>query len=85
MKSERVQEIEKVFQDLVNPTIAEHSQKFFQTHQGGYGEGDKFLGIRNQKIKSEDNLVIILYFLSFLLNSSSFFVFISSFSLNYSY
>ena len=53
MKSEKVQEIEKVFQGLVNPTIAEHSQKFFQTHQGGYGEGDKFLGIRVPIIRKQ--------------------------------
>jgi 3-methyladenine DNA glycosylase AlkD len=31
---------------LANPDIAAHSQRFFRTESGGYGEGDRFLGIR---------------------------------------
>ena len=31
---------------LANPEMAEHSYRFFQAYKGGYGEGDKFLGIR---------------------------------------
>ena len=31
---------------LANPEMAEHSYRFFQAFEGGYGEGDKFLGIR---------------------------------------
>ena len=46
MKSSKVQEVEKVLRGLGNPAIAEHSHKFFQAHPGGYGQGDKFLGIR---------------------------------------
>ncbi len=31
---------------LGNKEIAEHSQRFFRTGDGQYGEGDRFLGIR---------------------------------------
>ncbi len=39
-------EISKTLRGLVNPDIAEHSQRFFKTGKGEYGEGDRFLGIR---------------------------------------
>ncbi len=32
--------------ELGNPEIAEHAYGFFKAFEGGYGEGDKFLGIR---------------------------------------
>lgn len=38
--------IKKTLRDLANPDIAEHSQCFFKTGKGEYGEGDRFLGIR---------------------------------------
>jgi len=40
------QKIVKHLHELADPTIAEHSQRFFKTAKGEYGYGDKFLGIR---------------------------------------
>ena len=41
-----VKEIRKNLRSLANPETAEHSQRFFITGEGVYGEGDNFLGIR---------------------------------------
>jgi len=41
-----VQEISQTLRSLGNRGIAEHSQRFFKTGKGQYGEGDCFLGIR---------------------------------------
>ena len=40
------QEISKILRRLADPQIAEHSQRFFKTGKGQYGDGDQFLGIR---------------------------------------
>ncbi len=39
-------ELQKLLRQSGNPEIAAHSQRFFKTGPGEYGEGDKFLGIR---------------------------------------
>jgi len=43
MDSEEVQE---ALREIADPAIAKHSQHFFKTNPGEYGEGDQFLGIR---------------------------------------
>lgn len=40
------QAITSYLEDLADPDIAQHSQRFFKTGVGEYGYGDKFLGIR---------------------------------------
>ena len=37
---------QKLLRELADPGIAQHSQRFFKTAKGQYGEGDLFLGIR---------------------------------------
>ncbi len=38
---------------LADANIAHHSQRFFKTGEGGYGEGDKFLGIRVPLLRAQ--------------------------------
>jgi 3-methyladenine DNA glycosylase AlkD len=46
-------DIKKSLIELGNSEIAEHSQRFFKTGKGEYGEGDKFLGIRVPVIRKQ--------------------------------
>ena len=41
-------EIQRVLRGLGNADDAVHSQRFFKTGKGEYGEGDRFLGIRTR-------------------------------------
>lgn len=38
--------VQQALEELADPAIAVHSQRFFKTGPGGYGEGDQFRGIR---------------------------------------
>ena len=46
-------QLSEIFRDLADPVIAEHSQRFFKTGVGEYGEGDRFLGIRVPVIRTK--------------------------------
>ena len=41
----------ETLQNLADPEIAEHSQRFFKTGPGEYGERDRFLGIRVPELR----------------------------------
>ena len=47
------QQVVKHLQGLADPSIAEHSARFFKTGPGEYGEGDRFLGIRVPVIRKQ--------------------------------
>lgn len=39
-------DLKKELRSIAQPDIAVHSQRFFKTGSGEYGEGGRFLGIR---------------------------------------
>ena len=46
MRQETYKKISRILKGFADPAIAAHSQRFFKTGKGEYGEGDRFLGIR---------------------------------------
>lgn len=42
----KASELKKDLAECANPKLAIKQLDFFQTKKGGYGEGDKFLGLR---------------------------------------
>lgn len=49
---ETIEDVEKGLRALADPSEAEKFAAFFKTEPGGYGEGDKFLGIRMPALRN---------------------------------
>ena len=45
------QELQSSLREIADAAVAEHSQSFFKTGKGEYGEGDRFLGIRVPELR----------------------------------
>lgn len=52
----RAKDLIQKLEGLGDPHIAEHSQRFFKTGKGEYGEGDVFLGIRVPVVRKQIKL-----------------------------
>ena len=48
----KAQEISRLLRRRADPVRAEHSERYFKTGPGEYGEGDRFLGIRVPEIRA---------------------------------
>lgn len=47
----KAKDVQTELKAVANSEIAEHSQRFFKTGRGQYGEGDRFLGIRVPEVR----------------------------------
>lgn len=50
--SSRVRELQNELTNCGDPVIAEHSQRYFKTGPGEYGQGDTFIGVRVPVVRS---------------------------------
>ncbi len=56
----RYQDLQAALAELANPSIAKHSQRYFKTGEGEYGEGDIFLGVRMPELRKQAKAFSIL-------------------------
>jgi 3-methyladenine DNA glycosylase AlkD len=49
----KAKQLSEALRALADPAIARHSQRFFKTGKGEYGEGDRFLGIRMPVLRQQ--------------------------------